>query len=678
MNENIEILLQEKFGMAAFRPGQRETIEALLTHNRLLCIQPTGYGKSLIYQLSSCILGGITVVISPLLALIRDQIDQLTHRFHIASASINSDQTEEENRVAKQRLLNGDIQILFTSPEQLDHIDRFAFFLQLPINLLVIDEAHCISTWGHDFRPSYRCILEFSNAIQKRRPQLKILGLTATADSVCEKDIAKQLSSESEPVRIWRETMDRPNIALRVIPAEGIAGKLALCQLLLETLPGHGLIYCSTRENAELVAAYLQDQSVNILSYHAGLDSDEKRKIQAAFSHNSYRVISATSALGMGIDKKDLRFVIHFDVPGSLTAYYQEVGRSGRDGLPADGILLYDTADRKVQDYFIDAALPAEEDFQAALHAVETATQPPNLTALKRATGLHPTRITLVLAELVEQKFLRKESVKGVQVYLRETHDRTLDMSRYTTQHLVKTQELNTMIAYAEQKTDCRMMRVRTALGDHEAKKCGRCDICAPKARVEYDTSHPSIWLSSRKVAISPTKIYRISEGLSLFDGKARTEAFCSFMKKRAESECIDSAILELLIKHITALATPIAAIVAIPSHSWKARVHYAQALATFFHALCFTDILEWKNLPEKRQGELFNNDQRQHNVHGNMQLAYEASIPSGSIILFDDYIGCGATMKEAARCLRKAFDHPVIPITIASIKWRLGKPGFI
>ena len=219
-------LLQEKFGMRQFRPGQLEAMQALMEKSRLLCIQPTGYGKSLLYQLPSCLLGGVTLVISPLLALMRDQIDQLQNRFHIAAASINSDQTDEENELARSEVLAGKIQILFTSPEQLDHIDRFEFLLKLPITLLVIDEAHCISTWGHDFRPSYRLILKFAQALEKARPELKILGLTATADERVEKDIAQQLSTTN----VWREKMDRPNIHLSVMRVEGIGAKLALCE----------------------------------------------------------------------------------------------------------------------------------------------------------------------------------------------------------------------------------------------------------------------------------------------------------------------------------------------------------------------------------------------------------------------------------------------------------------
>lgn len=671
--------LQEKFKLPAFRPGQLEAMQALLEHNRLLCIQPTGYGKSLLYQLPSCLLPGITLVISPLLALMRDQIDQLTHRFQIAAASINSDQSEEENALARQQVFAGDIKILFTSPEQLDHIDRFDFLLKLPITLLVIDEAHCISTWGHDFRPSYRRILHFSRALLEAHPQLKILGLTATADERAEKDIAAQLSSTEHPVQVWREKMDRPNIHLSVIPTSGVAAKLCLCKLLLSQLSGHGLIYCATRENTELVAEYLQKEGFSLIAYHAGLESDEKRKIQKGFTENAYRAIAATTALGMGIDKKDLRFVIHFDFPGSITAYYQEVGRSGRDGLKADGILLYDKADRKVQDYFIDASLPTEQDFELVLTAVQGAMEPPNLTSIKRTTGLHPTRVTIVVAELLEQHFLKKESVRGTQVYKVDRAHQRIDLSRYINQHLVKKEELDKIISYAEQKASCRMALLRSALGDPSDVACGRCDICQKQQPIAaFDTSAEQHWISIRPVPIAAAKMQRLSQGLSLFDSKLRTPPFLRFMKGRTEMEEIDSEILSFLIDQIPSLAFPLGALVPLPSRTWKARMKFAEALATHLNVPLFPDLLAWKNIPEKRQGELFNNDQRHHNVHEKMCVDISAKMPFGAIILFDDYIGSGSTIKEAARCLRKAFDRPLVPLTIAAVKWRLGKQGFV
>ncbi len=679
MENRFLTLLQEKFGLSEFRPGQIEAMQTLLGRNRLLCIQPTGYGKSLLYQLPSCLLEGITLVVSPLLALMRDQIDQLTNRFQIAAASINSDQTEAENALAKTKALQGKIQILFTSPEMLDHIDRFEFLLKLPICLLVIDEAHCISTWGHDFRPSYRHILQFSQALKKTHPDLKILGLTATADERVEKDIVSQLSSPEEPVYVWREKMDRPNIHLSVISVEGTAAKLTLCQTLLSKLSGNGLIYCSTRESAELVAEYLQKQGLSIIAYHAGLESEEKKNIQIGFSKNTYRAIAATTALGMGIDKKDLRFIIHFDLPGSITAYYQEVGRSGRDGLKAEGILLYDKIDRKVQDYFIDSALPEESDFKAVLDVVRSAESPPHLTSIKRLTGLHPTRVTIVIAELLDQKFLKKESLKGTQVYFIDQEDRPLDLSRYAAQHLIKTKELDQIIFYAEQKTECRMALLRKALGDLEAEGCGRCDVCQKQTPQPLSDSAEALqWLSMRPVPIPGAKTNSISDGLSLFDGKLRTPLFLRFMRDRASAEEVDPEILSRLLQQADALSSPIGAIATLPSKTWKAQKRYAEALAAHLKVPLFSDLLEWESSPEKRQGELLNNDQRYHNVHDKMKTHLPERVPSGAVILFDDYNGSGATIKEAARCLRKALKNPLIPLTIASIKWRLGKPGFI
>ena len=464
-SDQLLTLLQQQFGFKEFRRGQLEAIRTLLQNNRLLCIQPTGHGKSLLYQLPSCLLKGITLVISPLLALMRDQIEHLNHRFQIPAASINSDQSEEENDRARGMAATGQIKVLFVSPEQLDHIDRFAYLLNLPISLIVIDEAHCISTWGHDFRPSYRQILHFIQAVEKVNPEVKILGLTATADERVEKDIERHLSSPLQKVHVLRENMDRPNIQLSMLAAEGIASKLFLCKELLSKLEGSGLIYCATRENTELTAEYLQQEGFSIIAYHAGLESEEKRKIQTAFSSDQYKVVSATTALGMGIDKGNLRFIIHFDIPGSITAYYQEVGRCGRDGLKAQGILLYDKADRKIQEYFIESSLPSVQDFEKVADAVRSSEEPPNLTKIKRATGLHPTRVLIVVAELIEQGHLKKESVKGSQVYQLGDQDLPLDLSRYTTQYLAKTQELEKIIAYAEQTSLCRMAMLRSAFG---------------------------------------------------------------------------------------------------------------------------------------------------------------------------------------------------------------------
>jgi ATP-dependent DNA helicase RecQ len=681
--QSIHDILKGVFGFKTFRKGQEEALCTLMQEGRLLCIQPTGHGKSLLYQLPSCLLDGMTLVISPLLALMRDQTEQLSSRFNLPAACINTDQTDEENESARQAALLGKIRILFLSPEQLDHVDRFAFFSQLNISLLVIDEAHCISTWGHDFRPSYRVLLHFIHTLEEKNSKLKILGLTATADARVENDITKQLSNNQQ-MHVLRESMERPNICLSVLPLSGTANKLIHIETLLSSLDGSGLIYCATRDNTELVASYLQNKGHNSIAYHAGLESDQKRQIQDAFVKDVYKVVVATTALGMGIDKTNLRFILHFDFPGSITAYYQETGRCGRDGKKAQGILLYDPADKKIQEHFISSALPTSDDVETIFSIILNEKEPPTLALIKRAAGLHPTRTIVVLAELIEQNILKKQSRKGVQVYVPLTTTLSIDLSRYTNQQRVKNAELEKMVLYAEQTTGCRMATLRCALGDVDPAICGHCDLCLGET-VPFSISAVALrdaktWLQERPVPISATRTYRLTEGLSILDAKQHTPLFIHFMKERMQAENLEDELFALLKKHALRLKQEhcIAALTVLPSRTWKAREALALTLGKALDIPVFTDLLAWNTLPEKRQGELLNNDQRHHNVAGRMTLTNSSSLPDGPLLLLDDYIGSGASMKEAARALRQKFCHPLIPLTIASIKWHLGKPGFV
>jgi ATP-dependent DNA helicase RecQ len=686
--DDVDKVLKTTFGFQEFRPGQRKAILTILNHGKVLCIHPTGHGKSLLYQLPTCLHDGITVILSPLLALMRDQITHLNERFKIPAAAINTDQTDEQNAWAREAASNGKIKILFLAPEQLDHVDRFAFLLTLNIKLVVVDEAHCISTWGHDFRPSYRQILHFLSELTTKNPQIKILGLTATANGHVEEDIKRQLTLSDKQVIVLRETMDRPNISLSVIHQRGLPAKLATCAHLLTQNEGCGLIYCATRENVELVAEFLQLQKMNVAAYHAGLDPDEKERLQRGFLEDQYKGLVATNALGMGIDKGNLRFIIHFDVPGSITAYYQEVGRCGRDGQPARGFLLFDPVDQRIQEYFIESALPSPEDFDRVLQAVSCAEQPPNLTAIKRITGLHPTRVTIIVAELLEQGFLSKSSHSGVQIYSLLNKHGPPNLSRYANQLTVKKEELRKMLSYAYQAKQCRMSLLRETLGDASAENCLHCDICRPASH--QNNSSPDgggqvgEWLKDRPLPIAPIALYKVSAGISILDSKLRTPLFVRFMKERASVSFyqeMDGELIDLLLKHFTTITQckTIGGIIPIPSTTWKARNSILQLLSSYFDIPVLHELLRWREFPPKRQGELLNNDQRHHNVHQRMEVNPSVAIPSDSLILFDDYIGSGNTLKEAARALRsgKTIKNELIPFTVAAVKWHLGKPGF-
>jgi len=693
---DMSAVLHKHFGFEAFRPGQEKALQTLMRERRLLSIQPTGYGKSLLYQLPSLWMDGLTLVISPLLALMRDQIRQLNERFSIPAAGINSDQTEEENETAKRLVSEGRIRILFIAPEKLDNLEIYEFLAGLNVCLLVVDEAHCISTWGHDFRPSYRQIVEAVRHFERKNPGLFVLGLTATANHRTEEDIARQLTGpDGHALSVLRISMDRPNLSLSVIRVNGAAHKLAVLEKLVAHTEGTGILYCATRESAEMAAGYLAEKKLDVIAYHAGYDPEQKRQLQHEFMQGSHKAVAATNALGMGIDKPDIRFIVHVDVPGSITAYYQEVGRAGRDWLPARGILLFDESDRKIQDHFIRSALPTIDDFRKIYGAVKPDSQNllPTLSAVKVRSGLHPTRVAIILAELVEQELLEKKLVRRKQVYARTGKRITPDLSRYTNQNTARKAELEAILAYGRGDSDCLMASLRKALGDGSADACGRCSQCVPDPFAEEaasaDMTDAARWLGERDVPIPATKIPLMSRGLSVLNSDLREPFFIQFMRRRAENsdgtrwdklprelENQFCKILEQFVK-----THRFDAVLPIPSRTWAQRTSTGNLVAETLHAPVHFNLLAWREMPPCRQGELLNNDQRRENVSGKMQLTGPVPCSSGgAVLLLDDYIGSGATMKETVRTLRKqgGLQGDIVPLTLARVRWRLGARGMV
>ncbi len=358
--ERAEAALQSHFGYSGFRPGQWEIISSVLEGRNTLAVLPTGGGKSICYQIPALLSSKLTIVVSPLIALMKDQVDAL-QRARIRATAIHSyiDFRDALNRLENAR--HGMYDLLYIAPERFESQTFLEHIRHIPVGLLAIDEAHCISEWGHNFRPSYR---RLKDAVQYIGSPT-VLALTATATPDVRQDIIVQLGMQQSSVIV--RGFDRPNLAFKV--ARDVKKKSYILDVCMKGQPA--IVYAGTRKTVEDIASYLQQHGIEAAAYHAGLPDSARQEAQNGFIRNDIRVMAATNAFGMGIDKPDVRFVIHYDMPSTIEQYYQEAGRAGRDGLPAECILLHTSSDRSLPEFFINSSFPDRslvQEVYASLH----------------------------------------------------------------------------------------------------------------------------------------------------------------------------------------------------------------------------------------------------------------------------------------------------------------------
>lgn len=351
--DSLEDALMHYFSFPSFREGQKEVIEKVLEGRDVLAIMPTSAGKSLLYQLPSMLLPGLTIVISPLISLMKDQVDKLRER-GLPAGFINSSQTDSQNRAEIDAAIDGETKILFVAPERFRSRKFKRQLKNMTVSLFAVDEAHCVSSWGHDFRPDY---LKLERAI-KLCDRPPVLAVTATATERVRKDIETHLGLREDYFPLLAG-FDRPNLFFGASQVATKDDKISSIATLCRRLEGTGIVYCATRKNTVKVGEALNKLGVPAAVYHGGLDSNSRQDVQERFMAGEVRVVCATNAFGLGIDKQDVRFVAHYDLPGSMEAYYQEAGRAGRDAKPSECLFLFRGGDVYIQEFLIETSYPS-------------------------------------------------------------------------------------------------------------------------------------------------------------------------------------------------------------------------------------------------------------------------------------------------------------------------------
>jgi ATP-dependent DNA helicase RecQ len=476
--------LEHHFGFGEFKPGQEAVVSALLSGRDCLAVMPTGGGKSLCYQLPAMVMEGVTIVVSPLIALMKDQVDGLQKK-GIPATMINSTLSPAEQSDRLRDLADGRFKLVYVAPERFRSSQFISALKQVQIALFAVDEAHCLSQWGHDFRPDY---LRLSEAVAELdHPQTA--AFTATATPEVQKDVLGVLKLRDPLVSI--SGFERPNLSLNVILCEGHREKYDQLQRLVETHKT-GIVYCATRKRVEEVSASLSGMGVKLVAYHGGMEDKDREWAQNVFLDRTYDVAVATNAFGMGIDRSDVRFVAHFDVPGSIEAYYQEAGRAGRDGEPSECELLFNYADTRTQEFFIDGNNPGLDiilDVYTAMRRLCGSSNEGVAIPIREIAEIVNVKNTMqvgsALSHLVRAGYLERFDVPGERARGTRLKDPSLkDTDLELNQEALFEKErrdrskLDAIVKFCYDSSTCRQQWILEYFGESNSKPCGSCDNC--------------------------------------------------------------------------------------------------------------------------------------------------------------------------------------------------------
>lgn len=670
---------------ANFRDGQWEAISELIEkRSRLLVVQRTGWGKSLVYFLATRLLrdqgAGCTILISPLLALMRNQITA-ADRIKVKAATINSTNQEDWQPIEEQ-LLQGKIDILLISPERLAN-DEFRDNILLPISqklgLFVVDEAHCISDWGHDFRPDYRRIVRILQALPSNIPAL---ATTATANNRVVNDIVNQLGSD---LQISRGSLIRESLQLQNIYLPSPAARLAWLAEQIQKISGSGIIYTLTVRDAQRVADWLKTQGINAKDYHSKLANEERLTLEDQLINNEIKALVATTALGMGFDKPDLSFVIHYQRPGSVVHYYQQVGRAGRAVEQAYGIMLSGEKDNDITNYFIETAFPPEAHTQQVLDVLNQASNGLSVPQIEKQLNLAKGKIDKVL-KLLSLEFPAPVTKQGSKWYTTPINYQP-DREKIEQLTKIRYQEQAQMLAYMKSQ-QCLMKFLATALDDYSTTDCGKCAVCMDKPllpetysmlmvnkAINYLRRSYQIIEPRKQWALQALPIYgfsgNIKKELKAETGRALSlwgdAGWGELVKKgKYEDNQFDDALVQAAVEMIQRWQPqPYPTwVTCIPSLNRLDLVpNFANKLANKLN-LPFLPVVQ-KVRQNQLQKSMSNSYQQAHNLDGVFKIN-SLQVKKGAVLLVDDIVDSRWTFTVVAALLRQAGSGKVFPLALA------------
>lgn len=476
---DVSVLLRQRFGFGEFRPAQKQVIDKVMAGQSTLAVMPTGSGKSLCYQLPALAFPGLTLVVSPLIALMKDQVDQL-NRLGLPATVINSTVSRDQQRSRLEQAIAGRIKLLYIAPERFQNDEFRSSLTRTKISLFAVDEAHCISLWGHDFRPDYLRL----RSVLRELHSPPVLALTATATPAVRRDIVAQLGIQDAAQVV--SGFDRPNLYLEVREVDTAAEKIRSIVDLARWAP-LGIVYAGTRKNVEEIYGSLRRAGVQTAAYHAGLSTQDRKAVQERFMSASECVIVATNAFGMGIDRSEVRFVAHADIPDSVEAYYQEIGRAGRDGNPARCLLLFNYADKWIPEFFIDSSHPPPEIlkyvFAKLCRSGESTILGDSWRKLSATKDHHFHASVALLQRFGYLEKIHTQAGRGIRILKpQDTALRGLNFAELEARRQFEYKKFGVMLNYASRfRKHCYRSFILSYFGEwNRSRDCGNCSRCNP------------------------------------------------------------------------------------------------------------------------------------------------------------------------------------------------------